>query len=229
MPWAARLRVRIRPYFGTLTIIYGLFATIFGPIPLLSVLKRLMNVWGWKLNLIHLPQLLLSEYERIRLLATTKLLILLRSLEIPIPDWLAHLLSTWVADISVIYFLFAISVFRGSVINRRLDRIKMKADPEGFRRQLQAAALLHGNRTPENLISTVERGLGPGFLSWVKFQLRIASSAARWPVTIKRNFVQLRRGVASDLALGLMAIWITMLGCALLGMASYILLSLIAN
>lgn len=224
-----RLWIRLRPYFTILTLVYGLFAALFGSIPLLSLLRRLLSVWNWKIDFIHLPELLLREYERLRAATFGKFIEILRGFAIPIPDWLAHFFSTWIADFSVIYLLFVVAVFRGSTINRRWDRMELKRDPEGFRQQLRSAAQLHGNRTPENLISAMEGGLAPGFWGWVRFQRRILSSALRWPVVITRNFVQLRRGVATDLALGLMAIWMMMLGCALFGATAYILLSLIAN
>jgi hypothetical protein len=225
----SRLWVRLRPYFTTLTLVYGLLAAVFGSVPLLSLLKRVLSIWNWKIDLLRFPEALLLEYERLRAATFGKIIEVLRGLEIPIPDWFAHFFSTWIADLSVIYLLFAVSVLRGSTINRRLDRIKLKADPEGFHQQLRSAAQLHGHRTPDNLISAVESGLAPGFWAWVKFQSRIFSSAIRWPVVIKRNLVQLRRGVATDLALGLMAIWIMMLACAILGATVYVLLSLMAN
>lgn len=212
-----------------MTVAYGLFTAIFGSIPLLSLLKRILSVWNWKLDLVRLPEFLLLEYERLRAAIFGKVIEVLRGLEIPIPNWLEHFFSTWIADFFVIYLLFAVSVYRGSVINKPLDRKKLKEDPEGFRQQLRSAARLHRHRTPENLISDVESSLALGFWGWVKFQRRIFSSAFRWPVVIKRNFVQLLRGIATDLALGLMAIWTMMLLCALLGVFAYVLLSLIAD
>src|SRR5262249_8802838 len=152
-------------------------------------------VWGWRLNLVLLPHLLVEEYERLKALAVANLLEVISRFGIVIPRWLIDVFSNWIADFLILYFLLALSIVRGSSINRRIDRIQLKANPQRFRENLAAAAVLHGHRTASDLISAVEAGLEKGWKAWFRFQKRIWSSAIRWPVTLKRNWMQMRTGV----------------------------------
>jgi hypothetical protein len=217
--------VSLKPYFTFATFVQAAFAWIFGSLPPLSLLKKILIIWGWKVELASVPRILLTEYDRLRSAVFGNLFDIIRQFVIPIPQWLTHFLSTWVVDIVVLYILIAASMVRGSILNRRSDRIRLMEEPEQFRASLRSAAELHGNRSPEKLVAVVEAGLGKGLKSWFVFQVRTWSSAIRWPITIKRNVIQLWRGTASDLAVRLVTIWAAMLICALLGLACYLLIS----
>lgn len=219
---------RLKPYFTFATFVFGLMATIFGPIPLLSLLQKVVGVWNWKIELVGLPKLLLSEYQRLRT-AALKPIIDFLDLAITLPDWLVYILTTWVADFFSMYMLLVISVVRGSMVDRRFDRIKFKAAPEKFRQQLRAIAALHKGRDPEIMIAKAEAGLQHGLKGWMRFQRRNWIGAFQWPLVIKRNYIQLRRGVALDLTISRVVMWAIMLGCAILGTIFYILGSLIAR
>jgi hypothetical protein len=223
------LWVRLRPYFTVATLAYTLLGGVFGSIPLLSLLQRMFLVWNWHIELLALPKLLLAEYQRLRTAALKPVIDLLKlAIPIPIPDWVVYALTTWVADVLTIYMLFAISVFRGSIVDRRFDRIKFNADPEKFRQQLRAAAALHG-RNPENLVAEAERGIQHGIKGWFWFLLRNLKGSFRWPFVIKRNLIQLHRGIATDLASSRVATWSLMLASMVLGAIVYLLGSLIAG
>lgn len=223
------LLVRLRPYFTVATLAYGLLVSVFGSIPPLSLLLKILRVWNWHIELLALPKLLLAEYDRLRTAALRPVIDFLKLvIPIPIPDWVVYALTTWVADVLTIYMLFAISVFRGSMIDRRFDKIKFTADPENFRQQLRAAATLHG-RDPEKLIAEAERGLQRGFKGGFWFLLRNIKGSFRWPFVIKRNLIQLHRGIAADLASSRVTMWSLMLACMVLGVIVYLLGSIIAR
>ena len=124
--------------------------------------------------------------------------------------------------------LFVLSFVRGSMIDRRFDRINFRRDPEHFKQQLRAAALLHG-RDPERLISKVEAGLQKSVMGWLRFQWRTWIGSVQWPFVMKRNLIQLHRGIAVDLASSRVFMWAVMLACSLLGVIVYLLASLIAS
>lgn len=192
------LIVRLRPYFTFATFVYGLLAALFGSIPLLSLLLKIFNFWNWHIELAALPKLLLAEYQRLRTAALKPIIDFLQ-ITISLPDWMISFFTTWLADITMIYVLFTLSVVRGSMVDRRFDRIKLNANPEEFKKQLRDIAMLHG-RDPEKFISRVEASLQKGLKAWLKFQWRTWIGAIRWPLVIKKNLIQFHRGIAVDLA-----------------------------
>jgi hypothetical protein len=221
------LYVRLRPFLTFTTAVYGLLATTLGSIPLLSLVQKILSVWNWNIELLGLPKLLLAEYQRLRS-AALKPIIDFLSIHVSIPDWLISFFSTWVADFLAIYMLLVLSVVRGSMADRRFDRKKFRANPEEFKQQLRSAAALHG-RDPDKLIADVEAGLQTGLKGWLRFQWRVWKGSIQWPFVIKRNLVQLHRGIASELAFSRVAMWGMMVACAVLGVIGYLLASVIAR
>lgn len=221
------LHARLRPYFTFTTAVYGLLATVFGSIPLLSLVQRVLSVWNWSIELHGIPKLLLAEYHWLRS-AALKPIIEWLSARVSIPDWFINIFSTWFADFIAVYVLLVFSVARGSFVDRRFDIIKFKANPDEFRRQLKSAAVLHG-RDPDKLISDVEAGLQPGLIGWLRFQWRVWKGSVQWPFVINRNIIQLRSGIASDLARSRVFMWAMMVACSVLGVVGYLLSSVVAR
>ena len=219
--------VRWKPYFTFATTIYGLLAALFGSIPTLSLVMRVLSYWNWRIHLADLPQQLLDEYQRLRTAALEPIVSFIQ-LRFSLPEWLVNFLNSWAADLAMIYMLFVLSFVRGSMVDRRFDRINFNRDPELFEQRLRAAALLHG-RDPEKLICDVEAGLEKGILGWFRFQRRIWIGSLQWPLVMKRNLIQLQRGISPELASSRIFMWSLMLACSLLGVIVYLLLSLVAN
>lgn len=218
---------KIMPYLSVSVLLYMAFSFLFGSIPWLSLLQKILHVWNFQIELVGLPQLLLAEYQRLRSIALRHIIEFVQ-LTIPIPVWIIDIVTTWAADLLIVYFLFAFSVVRASAINRRYDRNSLLENREAFEGRLRSAArYLHLDES--NLTKRVEYGLQPGLFPWVYFQWRIWRSGLRWPLVIKRNIAQLRYNRGADHAAHNLTIITTALACALLGVIFYLMLSRVSS
>lgn len=109
--------VRWKPYFTFATTIYGLLAALFGSIPTLSLVMRVLSYWNWRIHLADLPQQLLDEYQRLRTAALEPIVSFIQ-LRFSLPEWLVNFLNSWAADLAMIYMLFVLSFVRGSMVDR---------------------------------------------------------------------------------------------------------------
>ena len=101
--WSALL-VKLRPYLTATTYVYWLLAGVFGSIPLLSLIKRLLAFWNWNIDLVALPRLLVEEWQRLRTAIFRPIADWLTAV-ISLPEWAHYVLVTWVPDLLAIYFL----------------------------------------------------------------------------------------------------------------------------
>lgn len=214
----------IKSYLGTTTIVYGFFAAIFGSIPLLNIIKRLLSGFKIEIQLPAIPRILSDQYDAIWRSLIQNIINLASSFEMELPHWVLNILTSGFHDLLTIYILIAFGVHRGNMVARQHDQSIYLKDRDNFIAELELAARLH-QQDPNKLIEKVQKGLRRDFKGLLYFYLRSASSSIRWPVVIYRNYAQVSAGIADGHALRLLMVWSFMTICAVGGALFYLLFS----
>lgn len=203
--------------FSISMLFFLLLQVIFGSIPWMSILKRMLG-----LEFRGLPASIVREYERLRDSTIGQLLDVLQQFYVHIP--------TLAVDATIIYALSAIALVRADRVIVSVDVERHRRNPDEIEAAIREAAIILGKNS-EYVLDKFRSSRQNNWKSKLYRLYRSVRNGIRWPLAIYDNSWILVRGTAGARynSVIILAVWLLAMIFAALGCAVYLALSFAAS